>query len=1169
MRCTLIPTRTPPRLDHPARRKGLRQSRPQLERLEARTLLASDPVLYSSVSEQVNGDWPSSPSGAPKVDVVPIMETRARGQLWSTNDVDVVRVDLKQGDILSAALEGVAFWGTYRFFLEDGQGQTIAEKIFTRSFSDPPLTVNTAPTFVFQASQTRSYYFGIERTGGGSVDYNPYTIGLRTIELADGTVDRKWLTTDAQGVYAWLKDSSIPSQDVLDISGPVGYGFGIRGEWQKVVTSSQTSYRGTGTLYIQTPAGELPMPVLPGTQFEIVTDTRGDGLYGEILDLNTDVRWRADLGLGVVTAPFNQSYGFNFSSDGVGAQQPLKAWGLRLGNDPDLANTGAPVNNAVPYLFINYDLGTKGNFGGIELASAFGLGWSLVVDPADPFLYASVRGLPVVNEFAFAGSLHGNIPFSPNKRPSGWGSSSSLFGNVYLKADVDLSKLAGAPLSVNGDLVFDLDANDDGKVLGGVGKSISQVIASHFDKSVLGGAAAALFTDFSVGINAEVRVGFEIGKKGSSKAEDAPFTLTVPVGAGTLIYDGPKAGLFLRGGTVNPFEGTPLEPFAPVNSLDVDSYLIVPTSNFRVTLSGGYKVLGYKLSNWVITADNNGVRANGHMAALGASVNVTGTIKNNGDFLIKGRASANFNIVHGYLDVSFQKVGGSISLRGRLSTGFDADIFVANVGGSLTLNVGIGIDSFSRFTYSGSGTVSFWVTPKFPPISLHVNAGVRFNNHEIVFTVPIINQEITIPLPPIGLAGEPTTPVAPPTPDGSLVPVLAPKPIDLDGDGMTDLGVFDPTTATWLGLYSSSYDTQGNATKALVTQFGAPNLVHVPVPGDYDGDGKTDLAVFEPSDGRWLVRLSGGGVISTQFGAWNLAHIPVPGDYDGDGKTDLAVFDPKNGRWLSQLSGGGVMNTQFGAPNLIHIPVPGDYDGDGKTDLAVFEPSDGRWLVRLSGGGVINTQFGAWNLTHIPVPGDYDGDGKTDLAVFDPSKAQWLSIMSRDAVLKTRFGATDLTHIPLAAPIGSLLRLGLIGGSRVRTQSFSSSRTYSGDSDPGQMTSLHGVTVVIPPSTGNDSLNQIGTPTTSSKKTAASRSDVILTGAAMDFPVRPEVWKPTGVASFSLLQLASRSDSVLIVWPVSNGQLLVGIPLHSINRRRTSAAPMQVKIQSVWSLGSA
>lgn len=68
-----------------------------------------------------------------------------------------------------------------------------------------------------------------------------------------------------------------------------------------------------------------------------------------------------------------------------------------------------------------------------------------------------------------------------------------------------------------------------------------------------------------------------------------------------------------------------------------------------------------------------------------------------------------------------------------------------------------------------------------------------------------------------------------------------------------------------------------------------------PVPGDYDGDGKYDLAVFDTAGGYWYIRSVAGPTIlwKVQWG-WSTAK-PVPGDYDGDGKFDLAVYDTATG----------------------------------------------------------------------------------------------------------------------------------------------------------------------------------------------------------------------------------------------------------------------------------
>jgi len=67
----------------------------------------------------------------------------------------------------------------------------------------------------------------------------------------------------------------------------------------------------------------------------------------------------------------------------------------------------------------------------------------------------------------------------------------------------------------------------------------------------------------------------------------------------------------------------------------------------------------------------------------------------------------------------------------------------------------------------------------------------------------------------------------------------------------------------------------------------------VAVPGDYDGDGKADFAVWRASDNMWWVSCSTGGLLGQSLGV--STDVRVPRDYDGDGRTDFAIFTPSTG----------------------------------------------------------------------------------------------------------------------------------------------------------------------------------------------------------------------------------------------------------------------------------
>ncbi len=231
---------------------------------------------------------------------------------------------------------------------------------------------------------------------------------------------------------------------------------------------------------------------------------------------------------------------------------------------------------------------------------------------------------------------------------------------------------------------------------------------------------------------------------------------------------------------------------------------------------------------------------------------------------------------------------------------------------------------------------------------------------------------------------------------------------DFDGDGRSDISVYRPSEGNW-------YLNRSTAGFGVVRYGGAAG--DVLIPGDYDGDGKADFAIWRPSDNPALADfyiLNSNGFTISGYSHGLTTDIPVAGDFDGDGKNDIVVFRPSTGVWyLFETTTQTTRSAQFGLNG--DIPMAIDGDGNGKADLTVFRPSNNTWYIAKPTGvpaqNFESIQFGL--AGDILVPADYDGDNKDDLAVFRPSNGTWYILRSTDGgVSYIQFGASGDVPVP-------------------------------------------------------------------------------------------------------------------------------------------------------------
>jgi hypothetical protein len=236
-----------------------------------------------------------------------------------------------------------------------------------------------------------------------------------------------------------------------------------------------------------------------------------------------------------------------------------------------------------------------------------------------------------------------------------------------------------------------------------------------------------------------------------------------------------------------------------------------------------------------------------------------------------------------------------------------------------------------------------------------------------------------------------------------------PLPADFDGDGRTDYALYNPDTRTF---------TWSRSSDGVINSVTTGNWGDVPVVGDFDGDGKADLAIYRPADGLfWYTQSSNNQLVDVPIGV--AGGLPVVADFEGGGRDQLAAFDPATATFTFWSLGNVNLKTAtLGAPGNKPgtTPIIGDYDGDGKADIGVYDSVTSTFTYqRSSDNQLVSIQFGQHG--DIPIVGDYDGDGKSDIAVFRPQAGSFNIILYRSSATSqtVTFDFGNPGDIPLGA----------------------------------------------------------------------------------------------------------------------------------------------------------
>src|SRR5260221_1175156 len=224
---------------------------------------------------------------------------------------------------------------------------------------------------------------------------------------------------------------------------------------------------------------------------------------------------------------------------------------------------------------------------------------------------------------------------------------------------------------------------------------------------------------------------------------------------------------------------------------------------------------------------------------------------------------------------------------------------------------------------------------------------------------------------------------------------VGPQPLPAPSQPLEHVIARNASTGLWQIAVSD-----GRRFQPAILNYWAPREWSFFAPGDFNGDGLTDL-VGRCTDGTWWLGRANGNNIEFKPCDVGLAGVKLDylgvGDFNGDGIDDIAVRSADDHPSWSAISSGTRFQFRSWGQSSPSVPPEdvriADFNGDGRADIAELNARTGDWIVSSPDGARFNNiKWGSWDSAvarrHL-LAADFRGEGRSDVAAWNPSSGQW------------------------------------------------------------------------------------------------------------------------------------------------------------------------------------